>query len=494
MNRSLAVVAVVAIVVTGCQTSATPSPAATSNTSPPAATQAGSVPPSVAVVTPAPPSQTPAKAGHWVGVTADEEPVDNRIALGDGRVLNIRTSQVEEQPPTLVTQLWDPATDKNKDTPSLPSYREQFVGLTLADGRALVTGGLNDKRQSFSSTYIYDPKTESWTKSGLLGIARTAAAGAVLRDGRVLVMGGYFVNGPTSTTPGTVRLAAFHPGFADVDIPPYTNALATAEIFDPSSGTWSPTGPMVYARSEADAVTMADGRVLVFGSTAPGNGIEVDGNAQRTAEIFDPATGKFTLTGPLPPIDRAGLQAQGKKGANPVPEGESTWTTGHPVALRDGGAVIIGLSDSWKHEGDVSRSVRYDPSTNAWSEIGQTWVSVGEPTPNVLYIKGVPDLSGSASASLPDGRVLIAGGSGPTVETKQADGTPFYDNESTDAVQYYDPAANAWTAGPNLPQPQAGGRALTLADGSVLVYAGTVCTLDPDNYECVPATSERYVP
>src|SRR6185369_14213267 len=130
-----------------------------------------------------------------------------------------------------------------------------------------------------------------------------------------------------------------------------------------------------------------------------------------------------------------GLQAQGKKGANPVPEGESTWTTGHPVALRDGGAVIIGLSDSWKHEGDVSRSVRYDPSTNAWSEIGQTWVSVGEPTPNVLYIKGVPDLSGSASASLPDGRVLIAGGSGPTVETKQADGTPFYDNESTDAVQ-----------------------------------------------------------
>jgi hypothetical protein len=138
--------------------------------------------------------------------------------------------------------------------------------------------------------------------------------------------------------------------------------------------------------------------------------------------------------------------------------------------------------------------VRYDPSTNTWSEIGQTWVSVGEPTPNVLYIKGVPDLSGSASASLPDGRVLIAGGSGPTVETKQADGTPFYDNESTDAVQYYDPAANAWTAGPNLPQPQAGGRALTLADGSVLVYAGTVCTLDPDNYECVPATSERYVP
>jgi hypothetical protein len=429
-----------------------------------------------------------------VGVTADEEPVDRRIALGDGRVLNIRTSQVEDQPATLVTQLWDPATDKNKDTPSLPSYREQFVGLTLADGRALVTGGLNDKRQSFSSTYIYDPKTESWSKSGLLGIARTAAAGAVLRDGRVLVMGGYFVNGASSTTPGNVRLAAFHPDFADVDIPPFASALATAEIFDPSSGTWSSTGPMVYARSDADAVTMADGRVLVFGSNSPGNGVEVDDNAQRTAEIFDPATGKFTLTGPLPPIDRAGLEAQGNPGANPVPEGESTWTTGHPVALRDGGAVIIGLLDSWKHEGDVSRSVRYEPSTNAWSEIGQTWVLVGEPTENTLYIKGVPDLSGSASASLPDGRVLVAGGYGPTVEGKRADGTAFVSHDSTNAALYFDPAANAWTSGPTMPESQAGGRALTLADASVLVYAGTVCTLDASDYECVPAGAARYVP
>ena len=494
MNRSLAAIAVVAIVVAGCQASASPSPASSSGPGTPAATQAASVPPSVAAVTPAPPPSTPARAGTWKAVTADEEPVDIRIALGDGRVLNFRISQVEEQPPTLITQVWDPATDKNKDTPSLPSYREQFVGVTLADGRALVTGGLNDKRQSFSSTYIYDPTSESWSKSGLLGTARTAAAGAVLRDGRVLVMGGHFVNGSTGSTPSSVQLAAFHPGLADVDIPPFTTALATAEIFDPSSGTWSPTGSMVYARSRAGAVTMADGRVLVFGSESPGNGIAVDGNAQRTAEIFDPATGKFTLTGPLPPIDRAGLQAKGKPGANPVPEGEPTWTTGSPVALRDGGAVIIGLLDTWKHEGDVSRSVRYDPSTNAWSEIGQAWVSVGEPTPIVLYIEGVPDLAGSASGSLPDGRVLVAGGYAPTAAIHRADGTPFYEQQTTDAVQYYDPAANTWTPGPAMPSPQAEGRALTLADGSILTYAGTTCSNDGTETECVPAGATQYVP
>ena len=493
MKRWLAAIASVAILVGGCQSAASPSAASSSGASSPGATQEATAPPSVAAVTPPPPSATPPKPGHWVAVTADEEPVDYRIALGDGRVLNFRISQPENEPLSLITQVWDPATDKDKDTQSLPSFREQFVGLTLADGRALVTGGLNDKQQSFSSTYLYDPKTETWSKSGLLGTARTDAAGAVLHDGRVLVVGGHFRNGPTGSAPGAVQLAVFHPGLADVDVPPYANAMATAEIFDPATGTWSPTGSMVYARSGASAVTMADGRVLVFGSTSPGNGINIDDAAQSTAEVFDPATGKFTLTGPLPPIDRAALEAQGKKGANPIPTDEPTWTMGRPVALKDGGAVIIGLSESWKHVGDVSRSVRYDPASNSWTEFGQTWALIGEPTENYLYVEGVPNLGGSASALLPDGRVIVAGGTDP-VTVKKVDGVEVVDQPQTAAAQFFDPAANAWSAAPPLPEPQMGGRALTLADGSILVDDGTVCSNDPDNGECVPMGPVRYVP
>src|SRR5262249_8689456 len=92
MKRSLAALASVAVLLVGGQSAASPSPTASSGAASPGATQpAASAPASLAVVTPAP-SITAPKSGHWVAVTADEEPVDNRIALGDGRVLNLTVS------------------------------------------------------------------------------------------------------------------------------------------------------------------------------------------------------------------------------------------------------------------------------------------------------------------------------------------------------------------------------------------------------------------
>ena len=56
--------------------------------------------------------------------------------------------------------------------------------------------------------------------------------------------------------------------------------MATAELFDPTTGSWSQTGPMTYARIGAAAVTLADGRVLVFGSHGgAGSGVDVDGRS-----------------------------------------------------------------------------------------------------------------------------------------------------------------------------------------------------------------------
>jgi Galactose oxidase, central domain/Kelch motif len=496
MKRSLASLAVLA---GGCQATASPSPQPAASSGTPSGAPVASSPvsarPSAAVASPARPSATPHFAGQWETIEADVEPVYTRVALGDGHVLNLGSTQVEDQPAISTAQIWDPTTDTSRDTTPLPNYREQFVVVSLADGRALVTGGLNDHKQSYSSTYLYDPATERWTKSGLLGTARTAAVGAVLRDGRVLVAGGFYTNGKgPGDEMATAILAAYHADLADIDLPDYAAAMATAEIFDPSTGTWSATGPMTYARSGAQAATLADGRVLVFGSGTPGGGIAVDAAASVTGEVFDPSTGQFTLTGPLPPIDRAGLQARGTPGSNPIPEAEPGFALGRPVALGDGGAVIIAFAQSWKHVGDITRSFRYDPTTNAWSEIGQTWISVGEPTAKTLYLEGVPDLSGSAAALLPDGRVLVAGGHGPTIEGKQSDGTRYVDQPVTDVAQYYDPATNTWSPAPSMPEPESGGQALTLADGSVLVYGGSHCSFDTVEYECTDAQSVRFGP
>jgi hypothetical protein len=388
-----------------------------------------------------------------------------------------------------MAELWDPATGRAIRTAALPSLRENFAAVALADGRALVAGGLNEKEQSFSSTYIFDPATESWSKSGLLGTARTAPVAALLNDGRVLLAGGYYTNGSRSGDSmgaDTVVLAAFHPHLADVDLEDYAAALATAEIFDPSTGTWSPTGPMTYARSGARAVTMADGRVLIFGSVTPGSGIAVDPAAWVTAEVFDPATGRFTPTGPLPAIDRAGLQARGAPGTNPIPEGDPDFGDGRPIALPGGGAVMIGFGQEWKHVANITRSLRYDPARNAWSEIGETFLAVGEPTRNTLYFEGVPNLAGSASAVLPDGRVLIAGGWDPTLPDQQG-------RESA-AAQFYDPVSGTWSAAPPMPETRAGGLGLTLADGSILVHGGNHCVDLGDSWDCLTPSAARFMP
>ena len=72
--------------------------------------------------------------------------------------------------------------------------------------------------------------------------------------------------------------------------------------------------------------------------------------------------------------------------------------------------MLIGVDYYWKHQGDLTRSFRYDPAHNSWSEIGETWAFIGEPTAVSLVTEGVQNLAGSVAAALPDGRVLVAAG------------------------------------------------------------------------------------
>jgi hypothetical protein len=83
--------------------------------------------------------------------------------------------------------------------------------------------------------------------------AREWQTATLLSDGRVLITGGF-------------------------DSPGY---LATAELYDPQSGTFSPTGSMSSARSGATATLLSDGRVLITGGYG-GSG------PLATAEIYTP--------------------------------------------------------------------------------------------------------------------------------------------------------------------------------------------------------------
>jgi hypothetical protein len=306
-----------------------------------------------------------------------------------------------------------------------------------------------------------------------MSTARTDPAGALLPDGRVLVAGGYFHDASAATAPSMVlarwdgstdRGGPLTPD--DVTPDPIGPAMATAEVYDPQDGRWSSTDAMRFARFGAAAVTLADGRVLIVGSKdGPSMGVSVSDGAYASAEVFDPRTDTFSAAGSLPDIDRAAIEAQGAKGANPVPDDVPAVTSvGTLVALDDGGAVLIGHARYWKHAGRITQSFRFDAATDTWSEIGQAFAVIAEPTAKVLVTDGVRDLDGAVAARLPDGSVLIAGGSGEP----QA----IYDAPLTaDAVRLV-AATDSWTDLAPLPQPRTRAGVVTLSDGSVLVVGG----------------------
>lgn len=136
-------------------------------------------------------------------------------------------------------EIFDPST--NSFAPVGSTSQRHFSGtLTrLQDGRVLVTGG-------GTATELFDPATGKFSATGSMSIARQGATATLLNDGRVLVAG------------GSVDLASTN--FQD---------LASAEIYDPKTGKFSPTGSMSEPFNGAVATLLKDGRVLIVGGGAP---------------------------------------------------------------------------------------------------------------------------------------------------------------------------------------------------------------------------------
>ncbi|MCU0504667.1 MAG: kelch motif-containing protein [Chloroflexi bacterium] len=511
--RALGALGLLVALLAGCSATATPSPSASPSPSgaPPASAGTPSTPPAsaspsataaataAASTVPTAPPATPAPLGTWVPAG----PLPNElygwgvaaVAVAPAEALLLARDAKSAARWDATNETWVSATPMNAE-------RHGFAAVTLQDATVLVAGGVDQRElehwRSYSSAYIYDPTTPAgtWTKQGLMGTARTIPAAAVLPDGRVLVAGGSYIDGSPweweGLGPSGITLAAFDPGrsgsgrrgirrFDDSAAPSAGAALATAEIFDPATGRWTPTGSMRFARAGAQAVTLADGRVLVVGPSSFETGefrATMDARVFDTAEVFDPATGRFTLVGSLPPIDRIALSAQGVT----VPT-EDPWMTsvGSLVALPDGGAVLIAHHDAWKHQADVVRDFRFDAATGQWTQIGPTWASSvdwGGSDVVLHHTEGI-DRSGASVAPLPDGRVLEAGGSEVVGEAG--------DLASSSSARAWDPATGEWSPLPAMPAARSYGAAAALLDGSIMIAGG-------DWSESGPETSVRYVP
>jgi hypothetical protein len=145
-----------------------------------------------------------------------------------------------------------------------------LAGVTLDSGLVLLVGGADETGQPLATAELYDPTTDGFVATGTMSVARQIETATRLPDGRVLVAGG--------TSNGS-----------------FTAALASAEIYDPTTGAFSPTGnAMSDPRLQHTATLLDDGRVLIAGGgTAPADD-PTDVLPLASLDLFDPATGRFS--------------------------------------------------------------------------------------------------------------------------------------------------------------------------------------------------------
>jgi hypothetical protein len=384
--------------------------------------------------------------------------------------------------------------------------RERFH-LAIAFGvaailLAVVTVGLLASLPSVGTAPAPSPSprlTGVFQTTGSMTVGRSGHTAALLDDGRVLIVGGsaevgggdparagsgglasaevydpttgkFTLAGPmaeqrfehtaTLLPNGLVLVAGGKSGGAD-GVP-----LASAELYDPASGRFLPTGRMAAGRASASAILLGDGRVLV----AAGGGDGFD-PLLYSAELYDPTAGTFSSAGPM-------------TGNGPIAS---------VVRLGDGRVLFVGSRYAGETPPGVTYTEIFDPATASFTvgpvpAIGPGYsiaallhdgriLLVGgtgrplEPTGAAELFDpllgsfgstGVPlDAQVRHAVTLHDGRVLILGVSGRVDAVPQA---PF--------AELYDPVASTFSATGALPAARIGETMTLLRDGQVLVAGG----------------------
>jgi hypothetical protein len=249
-------------------------------------------------------------------------PNDEVLVTGGERIYVGRLGYVFESKKS--AQLYRPAIGGWQRIANMNHTHNGHTATLLPNGQVLVAGGTPG-----GLAELYDPTTRTWMDTGSLGTTRWYHTATLLPNGQVLVTGGMTANfrGPHET-------------------------VASAELYDPATGVWTPTGSMTTARSFHTATLLPNGQVLVTGYS-------------NTAELYDPATGVWTPTGSM-----------------------ATARSFYTATLLPNGQVLV-AGGTWLASAEL-----YDPATGVWTATGSMTTARGIHTATLL----------------PNGQVLVAGG------------------------------------------------------------------------------------
>jgi hypothetical protein len=209
--------------------------------------------PSTGVFTPAG-SMGYARRGHTATMLTN-----GKVLLAGGAVGNLPNAE-----------LYDPATGEFTATGNMITGLAFHTATLLNDGRVLLAGGDVSGSGPTATAELYDPATGTFTTAGNMAVPRSSHTATLLPNGTVLITGGASSGNPT----------------------------ASAELFNPATGAFAPTGSMMTERSDHRATLLKNGKVLVTGggSGGPGNTLPEE-NILATAELYDPASGTFVPAG-----------------------------------------------------------------------------------------------------------------------------------------------------------------------------------------------------